>query len=132
MQVSRSKRISILAIFAASILVMLTHAFIPHHHHTHSIVSHKENSCTESKDVHHDDHDTPIPPIHCHAFNDADWFKQDQDNNVIVIKTVVLTVLNVTSEEPSKQKLNFATRRISIKTLEYFSYYSTRPPPIFS
>lgn len=119
----------IFIILVASMFTMLSHGFIPHHHHSHSIVSHKENDCHSDADEHESDHE---PPFHCHAFNDADWYKQNQDNKIIYIKTVILTVLNITRKEPSEQKSKFVTRRKPLRKEYYHSYYPTRPPPFLS
>jgi hypothetical protein len=63
----------ILYVFAIGISVMLSHSIVPHHHHSHSIALHEENNCDEDE-THENEHEEPL---HCHAFNDTDWYIKD-------------------------------------------------------
>lgn len=127
---------SIFSLFVISILVMLMHNIIPHHHHNHSILSHKEKHChqehSETENNESDDaHQSEEPsPFHCHAFNDSEWYKQDHNFRILVktIECLLVSILEI--EEESVSNYLVVEENLTVhKEQKYFRERFSRPPP---
>lgn len=68
----RKKTISQLLLICFS--VILGHQWIPHHHHVEVLATVPSPSCPLD---HQDQHSPGEHPVHCHAFNDLAFFKED-------------------------------------------------------
>jgi len=59
--------------FLFAVLLIVAHSVIPHHHHADSFFTHFRDYCPASQTGHNIPPDTPL---HCHAFNDLNLFRE--------------------------------------------------------
>jgi hypothetical protein len=125
---SHNKHISIFLLFLFSVL--LGHSLVPHHHHTEIVFGTIHKECP----VEHNDHQDPeSKPLHCHAFNNVDFF---EDSSVInqqqpkVIVTLMTPVKELSVEKaPSKGKYRYADMNLSFQSVRYSGAVLLRAPP---
>ncbi len=86
-----NKRISFFLLFLFSVL--LGHSLVPHHHHTEIVFGTIHKECP----VEHNQHQDPErKPLHCHAFNNVDFFEERSITSNQQLKIVVTLVIPVT------------------------------------
>ena len=109
---------------------MLSHSVIPHHHHTHSIALHEKDNCNESES----NEDEHKKPFHCHAFNDTNWYSQEDNNYVSPLQEYVflLAMSNLLKETSVDRNTNYLPPEQFYHKQLYFSNLITRPPPFLS
>ncbi len=123
------KKQPFLFVLAVSIFVMLSHGVIPHHHHNHSIILHEENSCNEEEEKENEHEE----PFHCHAFNDTDWFSQDNSLESSWQEFVfLLSITDLLKKEAVKRNINYSPPEPLNRKQPFYSDLTSRPPPFLS
>lgn len=111
------------------VFMMVGHSVIPHHHHTDSIFSHKENHCPSSEKEQKDRHDSPF---HCHAFNDTDWYKQNNSSvklSKIAFQFLCICASRISYPLNALKKINWIFNYSTIKEAPLLELPFPRPPP---
>ena len=122
------KLISFLLLLGFSVL--LGHSLAPHHHHSGIPVGAVTDACPEDNDGHHDSDENPL---HCHAFNNVDFFKDSPTNiqqEPKVISTFMLPFTKITAESPSAfGTLRYICLKLPDQSIKYSGAVSLRAPP---
>ncbi len=123
------KRPIFLFVLALSTFVMLSHSVILHHHHTHSITLHEEDSCDE--DTGHENEQKE--PFHCHAFNDTDWYSTDNGfENSWQEFVFLFSITEILNEKSVEKTLNHLPPELLKHKQLFFNDLTSRPPPFLS
>ena len=124
------KQISLLLLLGFSVL--LGHSLIPHYHHSDILFGTILGKCTPGHDDHHD---SGKSPVHCHAFNNVDFFKNSQTSvqqEPKKISTLMLLPTQVTTEETSACCTNsYICLKLPGQSIKYSGAVSLRAPPQF-
>ncbi|MDF1547387.1 MAG: hypothetical protein P1P88_06175 [Bacteroidales bacterium] len=125
----KSIRKSMILFLSFGLFMMIGHGIIPHHHHSDSIYSHKESHCPTDKQ---DQKSRQEAPFHCHAFNDTDWFKQN--NSSVKLSKIAFLFLSICASRMSYplqtiNKIKFIHKYSILKEAPLLKLHFPRPPP---
>ena len=128
------KRRFIACLFAGVLMVNLGHNIVPHHHHTDSILSHRD--CRQQDEGKYAFHPGD-PASHCHAFNGIEYYPAPETQSIIKpFKTVkdIFSYRTIQAEQPATYQKIYRPSGDSPLVLNYLLGSSTglRAPPVVS
>lgn len=83
------KKIFISLFLSVSLVLIVGHAVIPHHHHTDILLSHETDHCASDNSGEGNSKDLPF---HCHAFNELNWVDNSDDNELYTHELEQITI----------------------------------------
>ncbi len=125
---NRIKQISLFLLLGFSVL--LGHSLVPHHHHTEVLPGTLHKDCPVEHKDHHDSDDNPL---HCHAFNNVDFFKVSpvtSGHQPKILVTLMIPVTQLSIETPPEtSSYRYAGMKLPVQSVRYSGAISPRAPP---
>ena len=123
-----NKHISFFLLFLFSVL--LGHSLVPHHHHTEIVYGTIHKECP----VEHNEHQDPErKPLHCHAFNNVDFFEErsiTSDQQLKIVVTLVIPVTQLSFDIVLSDRTHlYAHLDLPVQPGRYSGAVSLRAPP---
>jgi len=124
------KNIAVFSLWLAG-LVIMSHLFIPHDHHSDSSVFSKENDCHAENMKHHSK--SPAFPLHCHALNDLTFEKTTTvffaNNNIPTCDLFFHSFVESVISNPASSCVNFKDFHIPLIETDFLRLSPFRAPP---